>query len=321
MRKKCQISVDTLILLAVLVMAALVMLLIVYPQVKESLEKQSEKGACEWSLVMHSIAKLGDWSLIPAECRAHRIEITMNDLKRYEKEAKKRIDLYHKNLDKYGDVADVFKNPDKDIYWMEWSLNKIVATEMKDCWEKVFKGKLPLFDKWWTLYSWGPHKSPDSGPVAAKLWLIGKIHQAPVNCIICSRIRFSDDVKQEFIKNNRGSIDSLNVWMKYNYPMTGGRSYYEILTEGQSELNGIFAPNYVFSVYSPLAVLYEKIYYYHGADVSITGIWDTITPYENDNGEVNYLKLVPYTQERLVGPLENADGSYSGNEGCTFILD
>jgi hypothetical protein len=319
--KRAQISIDTFILLAVLLVMAIAILLIVFPAVKYKILEQSEAGLCEWSLVMHSISKLGDWSLIPPECRAHRIEITMGHLELHKTEAKERIKTYHnpKTRAKYtDDIRAAYPNPDKDIYWQEWALNKMIAEEMKNCWQKVFKGRLPLFNQWWKLYSfpWEEKKITD-GPAAFKFFA-GEVLQAPVNCIVCSRIKFGDNVKRKFGAST--TIDSLDVWLKNNYPRFGGESYYEILTEGQSELKGLFVPKYEFSMDEPLAVLYEKIHYYHGADKFLTGAWDYLISDLPDKAELDYLKLVPYTQERIVGKPVLTGGQYEG-EACTFILD
>jgi hypothetical protein len=66
--------------------------------------------------------------------------------------------------------------------------------------------------------------------------------------------------------------------------------------------------------------LYEKIHYYHGADVALTGVWDYLFGDLSETSELDYLKLVPYTQERIVGQPVLKNNIYHG-EACTFILD
>lgn len=319
--KRAQISVDTFILLAALAFAALVILAIVFPSVRDVLEPEGEKAACEWSLVMHSIAKLGDWSLIPPECRANRIEITMKDLRKYGREASKRIEVYKENPTKYEKMLKTFDDPTDPNIVDEWALNKIVAEEMKDCWEKVFKGRLPLFEKWWRLYSWDPVTGvPENQETAFELWLplIGtqRFHGPPTNCVICSRIKFSDKVKKEF--GSRININSLDLWLKYNYPKTGGKSYYDGLTEGQSELKGLFTSQYYYSIDEPLAVVYEKIYFDQEIIKKSDQLWKFVFGGDDAQYEYNFLKIIPYTQESLIHPPKE-DGT--GGEGCTFILD
>jgi hypothetical protein len=310
--KRAQISVDTFILLAALAFAALIIFAIVYPVVKEVIETEGEKGTCEWSLVMHSIAKLGDWSLIPAECRANRIEIDLKYLERYHKEAKKRMEIYAKDQTKYAEIYKIFKDPKDPNMLNEWALNKIVATEMKNCWDQVLKGQLPLFDQWWKLYSWGPHREPTDGEVAFETWFnVLKMHQPPVNCIVCSRIKFSDDVRKKF--GSKNTIDSLDVWMRNNYPKIGGKSYYESLTEGRSALHGQRIEKY--DLNTPLAVLYEKIHIKQGFFKLSGDVLKLFGLEGTKSNEINWLKIVPYTQKEIIGIRKE------GGESCTFILD
>ena len=316
---KAQTGIDTLVGLAILGLLVVILIVIVFPTIKEVLVSEGEKGACEWSLVMSSLVKLGDWSLIPPECRANRIDIDLKYLDRFTSEAKIRIKEYNTNPTKYPGIVNYFKDEKDTSKVYEWALNKAVATEMNDCWTKVFKGKLPLFDKWWTLYDF-PWQNIDVADKdhGQKIFdsFFGTFHQAPVNCIVCSRIKFSDDVKKMFAGKN---IDSMDAWLRNNYPRYGGKSYYEELTEGQSELNSLFTPAYEFRVDNPLAVLYEKIYYYHIVDATITSVWETIFGGSTQN-TFNFLKLVPYTQDALINQPVKGGNGYQG-EGCTFVLD
>ncbi len=332
---KSAISIEAVVELALFALMIAVVFYLVFPVVKEVLVGESEKGTCEWSLVMHSIAKVGDWSLIPAECRAHRIEIDMNFLDSYKSEAKKRIKQYNANKEKYVEILPFFNNPDDEKQIRTWALNRIIAVEMKDCWEKVMKGKLPLFDAWWKFFSWDVYgkdivKKPTNREEAFSVWnqllikstgLPGtvKLYGPPTNCIICSRIKFSDDVKNYFAHRY---IPSLNVWLKHNYPATGGKSYYNHIVEGQSQLRNPFIPRYAsYNVDTPLSVTYEKIYTLRSWQDSgiIKRAWQgtlgQVYAVVNKEHlyELNYVKLVPYTQDDLVDPIKG--------EGCTFILD
>ncbi|MBD3361307.1 hypothetical protein GF358_00790 [Candidatus Woesearchaeota archaeon] len=338
--KKAQITVDTLIALAILAVALIIIGVLIYPAVKEVLVGAGEKGACEWSLVMHSISKLGDFSLVPPECKAHRMEITMDDLEKYHFKAKQRIKEYEDNTDKYSEILKYFDDPEDPNQLNEWALNLLVAAEMKDCWEKVFKGKLPLFDKWWLMYSWDmfgidiPKIIGRTEPVdtdsALAVWVnllspgvpgTFKVHGPPVNCIICSRIKFSEEVKNFF--GNR-EIRSLDAWIRFNYPLTGGESYYEVIVEGQSPVKNVFEPRYgAYDVQTPLAVLYERIYAEQEFIKFLHYSWEWIDqhialePMEHKDMskvfQLDYVEVVPYTQEAIIDPIKG--------EGCTFVLD
>jgi len=319
--KKAQVGLDTVVALAILALVLVVLFIIVFPSFKDVLIGEGEQGACEWSLVLHSLTKLGDWSLIPAECRANRIEIDMKYLERFTTEARRRIGEYDKDTTgKYDLILKDFNdvNNKKQVY--EWALNRAVAQEMRNCWSKVFKGKLPLFDQWWNLYDF-PWETPipgeGEGHVALRSFF-GKFYGPPTNCIICSRIKFSQDVQDYFAGKE---ITSLDNWLRYNYPRYGGTGYYEELAEGQSELNSLFTPPYSFGTSKPLAVLYEKIYYYQGMFKWTDKLIKYATGGKDGTYELNYLKLVPYTQEKLISPPDYGDYGNKGGEGCTFVLD
>lgn len=322
--KKAQVGMDTFVALGILGIAVMVLLIIVFPSFKEVLVSEGEQGACEWSLVMHSLTKLGDWSLIPAECRAHRIEIDMKYLDRFTSEARRRIGEYKKDTTgKYDVILKDFNDVNNKQQVYEWALNRAVAQEMVNCWSKVFKGRLPLFDQWWKLYSfdWFNNNEPTE-KTALKLWSPLGTHYfygPPTNCIVCSRIKFSPEV-QEYFKGKE--IKSFDNWLRYNYPRYGGKGYYEELAEGQSELNSLFTPPYSFKVDAPLAVLYEKIYYYQEMFKWTDQLIKYATGGKDDTYELNYLKLVPYTEGKLIGPPNYVEKKgNTGGEGCTFVLD
>ncbi|MBW2978747.1 hypothetical protein KY304_01390, partial [Candidatus Woesearchaeota archaeon] len=152
-----------------------------------------------------------------------------------------------------------------------------------------------------------------------------KVYKPPVNCIICSRIKFSDDLKEYFKKNKKSEITSFDMWLRYNYPITGSLSYYEHIVEGQSSLKNSFSTRYPkYSLDFPLTVLYEKIYVRKDFFESLQD-WRWLGTINNPFGiiiseiqkytvyELNYVKLVPYTQESLI--------DQKNGEGCIFILD
>lgn len=317
--RRSQIGLDPLVGLGMLALVAFIVLALIFPEVREVLVGSGEKGACEWSLVLHSLTKLSDFSLVPAECRAVRIEVTLEDLKANFKEAKRRIDTYKSDPVKYKDILRYFNDYSKsDAQLYEWSLNKIVAQEMNDCWDKVFKGQFPLFDEWWKLYSWGSATPPDNRDEAFAMWAPGgpiRAYGPPTNCIVCSRIKFSDTVKKQFIDIGKPRITTLDVWMKYNYPRLGGDSYYKLLTEGRSSLTGLFGQPFEYDVDVPLAVLYEKIYVRQAFFDWLDKAWTAVFGGTRRDATIDNLKLVPYTQEKLIGPHAN------GGEACSFVLD
>jgi len=323
-KKKGAIGVQHFIAIAILMISVSVILFGVFPKARQAFGAVTEKGACQWSVVVSGITQFGGKQMIPIECKAHRIEITNKNLTDAEPAARRRLEVIWKDdKGKYGGFLTVngFREPGKPNIptkkkqkTREFALNQVVAKEMKDCAEKVWKGKLPLFDRWWQIFECGGQPCStfenfiDSVvPIVGIVRLVAgarEFKRPPNLCIICSRIKF-DELQNEF----PAPITSLTEWMSVNYPKLGGESYNKIIYDWQTGITGIFKPTYVYSLDQPLAVVFKYIPVHAMAD-HIPAIASIIPGGQKE--DISALYIVPYTQKSIIGE--------RGLE-CDFILD
>ncbi|MEM4239676.1 MAG: hypothetical protein QXK08_00580 [Candidatus Woesearchaeota archaeon] len=308
MKKQGAISiVDVLVQLGLAVIAMLV-IFIVFSGYKSNLMAAGEKAKCEWSVVMAALSKAGTGGFsegIPEGCRAKIMNVTMDDLRKKYSLAKTRMALY--GGAQYQNVIRTF-TPDKadnEAVLNEFAVDKIVADEMVSCWEKVFKGKMPLFDEWWRLYDF-PWSKTERNPETAVQNFAGTFGRPPVNCILCAHIKFMPEVINAF--KAKPKITSMDEWMLANPVPLTSKDYLNFLAEGQPDV-----PHYEFSVdANGLAVVYARVneHAVKGYLQSIPATFGITTPEPKD---YNMLFLVPYTQTDIVDPASGI--------GCTLIID
>ncbi len=309
-RKGALIAVDTLIRLAIMLVVFIVVFVGIYPTISQKLYAAESESKCSWSILLASVQKLGSAGIaegIPEGCKAKTLTVSMKELEKGQKLAKNKIQEYIDKKDVYN--AQFFTSTSPNML-NEFALDKIIADELVSCWEKVFKGNMPLFDQWWRFYKpfWGKDQ-PGSGPEALDLWLLGEIKRAPVNCVICSRITFSDDVITNF--GNR-EVDSLMEFMSLNPVPKTKTPYLQYVYEGQPG-SDLLKPYYKFSVTNEgLAIIYERVNVQSAKSILETPVkW--IGLISEKSQDLNYLKLVPYSQESIIAP--------DTGEGCTLIID
>ncbi|MEM4246731.1 MAG: hypothetical protein QXR48_00460 [Candidatus Woesearchaeota archaeon] len=321
MKKQGEI-INALIPLSIAVVF-LVVFLSLYPTVEKKLYAAEEKGACEWAVLLAGIRKAGSLSIaegVPEGCRASRIVIKPEDLRNKVSYAKKRLKTI-KSEELYKDTAPYFRdNPEKrseEQLVYEFALDSIIADQMVSCWEKVFKGRIPIFDEWWRLYNCKKDgktepcsKLEDFATFAVPIYGIwevvsGKLQaqKAPTNCILCSHITFDPQIVQLVGKT---SITSLNEFMSNNPVPHLTKSYMEYIEEGQTVKSALFKMgenNFELSD-EGIAILYERINAQQLGDIagiSIGGI----------KQDANVLKILQYRQDLIVAPQGD----------CTFLLD
>jgi len=139
----------------------------------------------------------------------------------YKKEAVKKIKKWHGD-DDYALTASHFrenyetKYDEKDTILLEYGIDKIMAEEAKNCWDIMWKGKFPFFDRWWSLIDCESKKCENADTAwewltsHAKIWDY-KVKGPPVFCFLCSRITFDEEVANKF--NGKEEIKSLAEWM------------------------------------------------------------------------------------------------------------
>lgn len=318
--KSIQKKGQAIVRIAIVMVTIGIILFFIFPKFAEIFGAQTEKGACEWSVVVSSLTQFAGKQLIPPECKAHRFEVTAEMLDKALPKAKRRLKVINDPKEpKYAKAIRGTKFyisgdiPDDVAY--EFILNGIVAKELKDCADKVWKGKLPLFDRWWNLFDCGgkPCSGLDSfltvaAPVYGFVTIVfgqKEFQRDPVFCIVCSRIQFADGIKNK-VKNI--NIRSLSLWMDINYPKIGRGSYSDEVLPWQTGVTGLWRPKYEYSVIEPIAAVFVYV------PTHVIGKNPLTDAIGISGKDVHLLRLIPYTQKSFFS--EAPEG-----QSCDFILD
>lgn len=325
MKRGAIIAIDTLIQLGIILIVFLIVFLGLFPGVERKLEAAEEKGKCEWSVMLAAVRKGGSLSIaegVPEGCKATTRTITMADLRAKHEYARNRLKIItdpdHKEYDPPFSTYFRKQVPSDPKIINEFALNTIIGNEMVDCWTKVFKGKMPLFDEWWRLYNCEGGKPcstiEDFAHFAIPAYGAFKVvsggvekTRAPVNCILCAHIMFDNDVKE---KIGTGTVTSFDEWLKINPIPRTSTSYLKFLLDGQSDVSALFG-QYSYDITDEgLAILYERVNAHQLSQ--LPGFEDALTFFDKKVSEdLNYLRIVPYRQEAIVAPQGD----------CTFIID
>lgn len=323
MRRTGQIATDTLIRLAIVVVIFLVVFLGILPQFQKKAEASGGKAKCEWSVLLAGLSKAGSLNLaqgIPEGCKAKTVVVTMKDVQGRAGYARNRLkviqDPKHREYDatsKYFRTA-----PLNDNLIKEFALDNIVADELVECWEKVWKGKVPLFNEWWRLYDVcvDPNTGKSTGcgkleEFAKSAWAVAfnDANKAPTNCILCAHISFDPEV-QKIVRKPEMMME----WLGNNPVPRTSAPYSDFLAEGQT-IGGFAKLNlkYDFSTADPgIAIMYERINTHQlFQSASSVGNWAGLSNDPKDYEDQSYLKLLTYKQDVLNAPTGD----------CNFILD
>lgn len=258
---------------AIAAVIALVVFLFIFPEFGEKLYAAGSKGECEWSVLVSALTRtpgLG-FENIPVECRAKYKNVTMADLQANYPSAEKMMQFYKTKGQNYAAISNLFSDPVNPLMRAEWSMNKIVADEMVECWDKVWHGEMPLFDSWYRLIDYQnvvldpatvanatqQNISVTPGAMTSldylKVWNL-KFQRPPVFCIVCTRLKLTDDVKSQFAA--KPDIKSLTLWMQFNAVPGTSESYYLYTLPDWLKP---FQQNYGYNVNQPIAVVYSRI--------------------------------------------------------------
>ncbi len=289
MNKKAM-SPEMLIGIIALVGTLAVFLVIVYPPFKNFLFSLLGKTSCNWSLLLATVAKFGAFGggELPVECQMTKLHVGPKELDSYAVMAKKRINTY---LTKpgYEDVKGVY--PPNTLGYKHWALDKIVATEMANCWDKTWHGKVNPTD-----------------------WM--KAFHVDVVCVVCTRIEFDPDLPG-FLKSYK--LD-LVPWLKTNNYQ--GKTYYDYLMQDQQPFAFNNAPWYdinrrwavVYWSMSPdkAAQFVKKI---PGVEWTAERVADAINFF---GGNVGVKKDI---HQVYLWPFEDITRTDSGGLGCQKIIN
>jgi len=177
-------------------------------------------------------------------------KVRLGDDEKTSKKTYKSYDLAGDRIEKFN-----FEEVDEDIF----VLNHAIADQIKKCWDNLGKGQLNLFSEWWSPLGLDEAQADANWfkQVGSK---IPRYKGAPVNCVICSRIKFDEATVNAIKSKNPGLILSLEEWLRKNpIPRTKPPiSYFEYLLDDVHV--GLFeGQNFVYDVNEPYAVVFTRI--------------------------------------------------------------
>lgn len=221
---------------------ALVALLYVVGAFKFAIELFAGKATCA---VYAAVGGSG-------EC-VHRVTLSKENLTLKRNFAIRGINKWQKD-EKYANTATYFIrnwNPsysEDDAIPYEYLMDEVFASELKYCKDIA---KLYEFKDWWKGHD--KTKDADNEEDALGLWEKLGLGRPPILCLLCSRIKFDEELQRMF---DGMEIKSLTEWMA-NTPVLPRKSYYEyMLFEGADELAMI---HYTYSTSEPYAIVYSRI--------------------------------------------------------------
>jgi hypothetical protein len=191
-----------------------------------------------------------------------------------------------------------------------YNMDYFLADELKYCWDIVGQGKLPLFDNWFEFLN-----CPDKQCKSALDYFKGlkEPHMSAEFCVLCSRIKFDENVKFD-----NGPYDSINHWMYNNrYKLNHKTSYFEYV---QDEGAGFFEQRkFAYSTDKPYAVVFVRVNFQQPVEwlSRVYGIFDKDLdkfPYVTEGKDKLYyfndLRLIPYDQLSDPDTCDYIVGSY-----------
>jgi hypothetical protein len=258
-----------------MILIAFIVLLVVTGKFAEIYYDIAGSTTCTWSFLTTSITK------IPPECKMKMLEFSDKDLtessmKIYVAEQFKRFNCQgHYNTDdctekykglRFIEGSSSVQGKDMSPLMKEYALDKLIADEIKGCWDMVAHGKVAAFERYWSYMKCpdgdGGYRACTKTEIVKQLGLsaLGEptkvVQDPPRMCIICSRIKFDESLKSQFPER----IVSLKDMMM-NTPVSSAdmTSYYEYVTRNDDLNNGIFASDFKYSTQTPYAVVYSRI--------------------------------------------------------------
>ncbi len=260
MNKKAQLS-QTFVRISAITIGFLIILFVVAFPVREAMTQVAEKGQCQWEFFISSQTKILGQVQIPPECESNRLNITEKLLEKDFKDSRETLNTWKKDRDNnegkiFGNWGSNFiddyegyqsNHRDDDVLY-EYSMDAVVADEIKDCWEKVLKGKFPLFDEWWQLI--GTEEPDDSW---WEVWNLEKKHP-PTFCVLCSVVSFDKDINQRFPEK----VSSINNWMK-NTPVLKDPEKTDYFSYTLPEDQVFYEQDYSYYTDRDLAIIYSRV--------------------------------------------------------------
>jgi len=214
-----------------------------------------KQQTCQWTFLASAIAKASTVvgaQVIPPACKATETVITKKSINQDTDLGQRGIQELKKNRPKTylaSKANQYFTDPTNKAQQSEWAFDIAIAKEMKQCWDKVWQGKINAFNEWdqstWNNVKAWAWNTPDDFE-----------NTAITTCVLCSTIHFSGD---EPFSSEQKTVQSLEPFMRSAIvPLDRmQRTYYEYFTqsaEPQQPLIVTFMKEV--PLYQSLAVMY-----------------------------------------------------------------
>ena len=105
------------------------------------------------------------------------------------------------------------------------------------------EGEFDLFSNWFT----------EGSALTNFLQQVG-VENAPSICVVCSRIKFDDEVKKEF----EGKTLSLEYWAQITKPKNKQITYSEYMLDDAHDKE-LFTPRWIYGVDEPVATVFARV--------------------------------------------------------------
>lgn len=300
------------LLTIVILTVSMVVLLMTSTSFGNVIRNVAKTSSCNWNFAVNAITSL------PPECEATYSTLTMKNLSKGTVRAAKRIEEFNAEPRKYAKALEHFpyqeKYSEEDLTLYEYAMDEYIAKRMKSGWDKVWKGKLPIFDDWWNIVDWTFFGFTDAeaekgrtvqGEEAIDIWLL-KVYDPPTFCVLLERIKFGEDIKKKFGDRGRLRIDSLSPWMDNNPLVAKGsvpnKIHYYDNTPYSKYLEddvhvGLFRQRFNYELDKNYAILYSRVNVYKGKQYAETVLdWLGVYDEEDLSKPINVISLVPYEE-------------------------
>lgn len=259
---KKALVVNTMVLLILMLIGA-GMLYGITHSITKILSIESEEKICAFSSIVAASTKVQGIELTKIDCPMQLKTVTETDVRR---EAPKVIgeikEFKTKDEDRWNKLTNDYKKsftqtsgaitdlnnllqgpPYNSPIHKEFALHSLVGNELRKCWQKMGEGRLDLFSNWFSK----------EGVFDAALIQTG-LKDMPSICIVCTRIKFDQEVKEEFGDREL----SLEFWSQMTKPKNKQITYAEYLLDDSHDKD-LFGPRWKYTVTEPIAAVYAKI--------------------------------------------------------------
>src|SRR3989344_601510 len=250
MRKKA-ILASTLAVLVITLIAVFI-LLYVTGRTLGIISSGAERQLCAISAVIESSVKFGGVRTYEYKCPVELVQVSKSKAQKPINGDPNIENVYRTNPGFFDKVKDA-----EGERIEQFRLNEVMGKELKDCWEKTGRGRLDLFSDWWVPLKLGEEGSPEPDQSAWEGWLAtarSVIHGykgPPVNCIICSRIKFDEDFSVDSSSDPQGNDPfTLDTYLK-NTPHPNPQVLSEVSGERMSLYEFLFDNDVNPELYTP----------------------------------------------------------------------